>query len=130
MLDESIVSHDEVIRAKYDANAVSINMKFGKLGGLTNLVKARDLVQDLAMAVSVEDMWGGDIITAATSHVAATTRPESLLMTSFFNDWTDGHLCGYQPRSINGFGSAPTGPGLGVEVDQGRLGAPLFSVNL
>lgn len=66
--------------------------------------------------------------TAATSHVAATTRPESLIMTPFFNDWTDGHLCGHQPRSSGGFGSAPTGPGLGVEVDIGRLGKPLFSV--
>lgn len=128
VLDESIVNHDEVVRAKFEANAVSINMKFGKLGGLTNLVKARDLIQDLNMAVSVEDMWGGDIITAATSHVAATTRPESLLMTPFFNDWTDGHLCGHNPRSVDGFGSAPTGPGLGVEVDLGRLGAPLFSI--
>ena len=130
VLDESIVNQDEVIRAKYEANAVSINMKFGKLGGLTNLVKARDLVQDLNMAVSVEDMWGGDIITAATSHVAATTRPESLLMTPFFNDWTDGHVCGYQPRSADGFGSAPTGPGLGIEVDPGRLGKHLFSIDL
>lgn len=128
VLDESITSQDEVYRAKYEANAVSVNLKFGKLGGLTNLVKARDLLQDLNLAVSVEDMWGGDIITAATSHVAATTRPESLLMTPFFNDWTDGHLAGYSPRSENGFGSAPTAPGLGIEVDESRLGAPLFSI--
>ncbi|MFC3174013.1 mandelate racemase/muconate lactonizing enzyme family protein [Novosphingobium bradum] len=128
VLDESIVDNDEVYRAKYEANAVSINLKFGKLGGLTNLVRARDLVQDLNMAVSVEDMWGGDIITAATSHIAATTRPESLLMTPFFNDWTDGHTAGYSPRSQNGFGSAPTAPGLGIEVDAGYLGQPEFVV--
>jgi L-alanine-DL-glutamate epimerase-like enolase superfamily enzyme len=128
VLDESVVNSDEVIRAKYEANAVSINIKFGKLGGLTKVVKARDLVQDLNMAVSVEDMWGGDIITAATSHIAATTRPESLLMTPFFNDWTNGHVCGHQPRSVDGWGSAPTGPGLGVEVDTQRLGEPLFKV--
>lgn len=128
VLDESIVNHDEVFRAKYEANAVSINLKFGKLGGLTNVVKARDLLQDLNMAVSVEDMWGGDIITAATSHVAATTRPESLLMTPFFNDWTDGHLANYSPRSSDGFGSAPTAPGLGIEVDISKLGQPLFTV--
>jgi cis-L-3-hydroxyproline dehydratase len=66
-LDESIISHDEVV----EANAVSINMKVGKLGGLTNLIKLRDLVQDIN-----EDMWGGDIITAAISHVAATTPPD------------------------------------------------------
>lgn len=128
VLDESIVNNDEVYRAKYEANAVSINLKFGKLGGLSNVVKARDLLQDLNMAVSVEDMWGGDIITAATSHVAATTRPESLLMTPFFNDWTDGHLANYSPRSSGGYGSAPTAPGLGIEVDTDRLGKPVLSV--
>lgn len=130
VLDESIVNDDEVFRAKYEANAVSVNLKFGKLGGLTNVARARDLLQNLNMAVSVEDMWGGDIITAATSHVAATTRPESLLMTPFFNDWTDGHLADYTPRSANGYGSAPTAPGLGIEVNTDRLGKPLFSVGV
>jgi L-alanine-DL-glutamate epimerase-like enolase superfamily enzyme len=105
-----------------------VNLNFGKLGGLTNVVKARDLLQDLNLAVSVEDMWCGDIITAATSHVAATTRPESLLMTPLFNDWTDGHVAGYQPRSKDGFGSAPSAPGLRIEVDESRLGPPLFRV--
>jgi cis-L-3-hydroxyproline dehydratase len=36
-------------------------------------------------------------------------------------------VAGYEPRSSGGRGSAPTGPGLGVEVDLGRLGAPLWS---
>ena len=85
-------------------------------------------MQELNLMVSVEDMWGGDVITAAVSHLAASTRPENLLMTSFFNDWTDGHVAGYQPRSVDGRGSAPTGPGLGIEVDESLLGAPLFSV--
>ncbi|MFE7422179.1 mandelate racemase/muconate lactonizing enzyme family protein [Rhodococcus sp. NPDC057529] len=128
VLDESIIDSTEVFRAKNDANAVSINLKFGKLGGLTNVARMRDLVQELNMLVSVEDMWGGDVITAATSHVAATTRPESLLMTPFFNDWTDGHVAGHQPRSVKGRGSAPTGPGLGITVDVEALGAPLFVV--
>jgi cis-L-3-hydroxyproline dehydratase len=46
---------------------------------------------------------------------------------SFMNDWTNEHVAGYEPRSSGGRGSAPTGPGLGVEVDLGRLGAPLWS---
>lgn len=128
VLDESIVTADDVCRAKYEANAVSVNLKLGRVGGLTNAVRLRDLMQDLNMAVSIEDMWGGDIITAATSHIAATTRPESLLMTPFFNDWTDGHLAHHQPRSDRGFGSAPRGPGLGIEVDVQKLGRPLFTV--
>ena len=78
------------------------------------------------MSVSLEDMWGGDIITAAVSHLAASTSPDHLMNVSFFNDWTDGHVAGHQPRSASGRGSAPTAPGLGIEVDAARLGEPVF----
>jgi L-alanine-DL-glutamate epimerase-like enolase superfamily enzyme len=43
------------------------------------------------------------------------------------NDWTQEHIAGYQPRSGEGIGHTPTGPGLGVEVDTALLGEPLFS---
>jgi cis-L-3-hydroxyproline dehydratase len=128
VLDESIVTASDVFSAKHDAGAVSINIKLSRVGGLTAAARMRDLMQELNLMVSVEDMWGGDIITAAVSHVAASTRPESLLMTSFFNDWTDGHVAGYHPRSRDGRGSAPTGPGLGIDVDAERLGEPLFTI--
>ena len=42
------------------------------------------------------------------------------------NDWTVEHIAGYQPRSRDGRGPVPHGPGLGIEVDTDRLGAPLF----
>jgi len=128
VLDESIIDFTELYRAKYEANAVSVNVKISRVGGLTNAARMRDLMQELNLMVSIEDMWGGDVITAAVSHIAASTRPEYLLMTSFFNDWTDGHVAGYSPRSVNGRGSAPTGPGLGVTVDAKVLGEPLFVI--
>jgi L-alanine-DL-glutamate epimerase-like enolase superfamily enzyme len=127
VLDESIVTLSDVYEAKR-AGASSINIKISRVGGITGAALMRDVMQELNLMVSVEDMWGGDLITAAVSHLAASTRPESLLMTSFMNDWTDGHVAGYRPRSVNGRGSAPTGPGLGVEVDAELLGEPLFAV--
>jgi hypothetical protein len=45
---------------------------------------------------------------------------------SFFNDWTDGHVAGHQPRSVMGRGRAPSAPGLGIDVDATRLGQPIF----
>ena len=130
VLDESIVNLADVYEAKQCAGVSSINIKLSRVGGLTNAALMRDLMQELNLMVSVEDMWGGDVITAAVSHVAASTRPENLLMTSFFNDWTDGHVAGYQPRSVNGRGSAPTGPGLGITVDTALLDNALFSVDI
>jgi L-alanine-DL-glutamate epimerase-like enolase superfamily enzyme len=128
VLDESIVTLSDLYEAKRSAGVSSVNIKISRVGGLTSAALMRDVMQELNLMVSVEDMWGGDLITAAVSHLAASTRPESLLMTSFMNDWTDGHIAGYQPRSVNGRGSAPTGPGLGIEIDTSLLGEPLFSV--
>jgi cis-L-3-hydroxyproline dehydratase len=128
VLDESIVTLSDVYEAKQAAGVSSINIKISRVGGLTGAARMRDVMQELNLGVSVEDMWGGDVITAAVSHLAASTRPESLLMVSFMNDWTDGRIAGHQPRSAGGRGSAPTGPGLGIEVDTSRLGEPLFSV--
>lgn len=121
VLDESILTQADVFRAKYDAGAVSINIKISRVGGLTQAARMRDLMQDLDLMVSVEDTWGGDIVTAAVSHIAASTRPENFQNASFMNDWTDGHVAGYAPRSVNGRGSAPTGPGLGIEVSTDGL---------
>ena len=127
VLDESILTTKDVFRAKYDAGAVSINVKISRVGGLTEAARIRDLMQDLNLMISIEDTWGGDVVTAAVSHLAASTRPENLLNVSFMNDWTDGHIAGWQPRSVAGRGSAPTGPGLGINVSTEGL-EPLFSV--
>jgi L-alanine-DL-glutamate epimerase-like enolase superfamily enzyme len=127
VLDESVVTLSDLYQAKR-SGASSVNIKISRVGGLTGAALMRDVMQELNLMVSVEDTWGGDLITAAVSHLAASTRPESLLMTSFMNDWTDGHIAGYQPRSVNGRGSAPAAPGLGIEVDTSLLGPPLFSV--
>ena len=65
-------------------------------------------------------------MTAAVSHLAASARPDALFTVSFMNDWTNEHVAGYVPRSRGGFGAAPAGPGLGVDVDVERLGAPVL----
>lgn len=117
VLDESILDLADVFGAKNNAGAVSINIKISRVGGITEAARMRDLMQDLDMMVSVEDTWGGDIVTAAVSHLAASTRPENFQNASAMNDWTDGHVAGYQPRSTHGRGSAPTGPGLGIDVN-------------
>jgi len=112
----------------HEARAMeAFNLKISKVGGLTKARQMRDLADALGLTVTIEDTWGGDLVTAAVSHLAASTRARTLFTVSFMNDWTNEHVAGYEPRSSGGRGSAPTGPGLGVEVDLGRLGAPLWS---
>jgi L-alanine-DL-glutamate epimerase-like enolase superfamily enzyme len=127
VLDEVISDVHSLLRA-YEARAMeAINLKISKVGGLTNAKLLRDLAHRLGLRVTIEDTWGGDVTTAAISHLAASTPVETLFTVSFMNDWTNEHIAGYQPRSRDGVGSAPRAPGLGVEIDVSALGEPVFS---
>jgi cis-L-3-hydroxyproline dehydratase len=97
-----------------------------RVGGLSKARLLRDVCDELGIQVTIEDMWGGDIVSATSAHLAASTRAQCLLTVSFMNDWTNEHVAGHQPRSTDGFGSAPAGPGLGIDVDEAKLGKPLF----
>jgi L-alanine-DL-glutamate epimerase-like enolase superfamily enzyme len=119
VLDEVITDAQALIRA-YGAME-AINLKIGRVGGLTKARLIRDLGTELGLRFTIEDSWGGDVTTAAVAHLAASTKPEHLLMASFMNDWTLDHVAGYEPRSLRGRGAAPTLPGLGVEVDTSAL---------
>jgi L-alanine-DL-glutamate epimerase-like enolase superfamily enzyme len=127
VLDEVILDVSSLLRAFHAGGMEAINLKISKFGGLTGSKLVRDLAQQLGLKLTIEDSWGGDLTTAAVSHLAAGTAPETLFTVSFMNDWVNEHIAGYQPRSQHGRGSAPTGPGLGVEVDVERLGKPLFT---
>lgn len=127
VLDETIVDVQTLLRAWEAGALVGVNLKLGRLGGLTGARLLRDLGVSLGLGVSVEDSWGGDLTTAAVSHLAASTAPGALEMVSFMNDWTNEHLAGRRPRSLAGRGAAPDGPGLGVEVDAELLGEPFAS---
>jgi cis-L-3-hydroxyproline dehydratase len=127
VLDESIADVHSLLRAFHAGAMDAINLKISKVGGLTKARLVRDLSQDLGVRLTIEDTWGGDLATAAISHLAGSTRPASLFTVSFMNDWVREHIAGYQPRSRNGFGFTPEGPGLGVDVDPHAVGEPLFS---
>ena len=127
--DETVVDLPTLVAAREVAQAGSVNLKVGRLGGLTAARRMRDAAVGLGMTVTLEDTWGGDVATAAVAHLAATTAAADMLSTSFFNDWTVEHVApDVRPVSVHGRGSAPMRPGLGVEVDASLLGRPLFSV--
>lgn len=126
--DEVVDDLQTLLRAVHEGGAGAVNLKVSKVGGLTKAKLLRDVCEELGVQVTIEDTWGGDVVSATSAHLAATTRPRTLLTVSFMNDWTKEHVAGHQPRSVNGVGRAPTGPGLGIEVDVGKLGEPVLSV--
>jgi L-alanine-DL-glutamate epimerase-like enolase superfamily enzyme len=126
ILDEVITDTQSLLRAWNAGGMEALNLKISKFGGLSGAKFIRDLAERLGLRLTIEDSWGGDLVTAAVSHLAASTSESALFSVSFMNDWTNEHIAGHQPRSRNGIGAAPSTPGLGVEVDIEMLGEPLF----
>lgn len=124
--DEIVTDVPSLLAAVREGGGGGINLKISRVGGLSKARVLRDLAEALGIALTIEDTWGGDVVTAAVSHLAATVRPEALFTVSFMNDWVNEHIAGYQPRSRHGTGAPPGGAGLGVEVDRSSLGTPLF----
>ncbi len=127
VLDEVITDLPTLVRAATADAMDHVNLKVGRVGGLTKARLMRDAAVDLGLTLTIEDSWGGDIVTAAVGHLAAGVPPAQLFAASYMNDWTVEHVAGYQPRSRDGRGPVPLDPGLGVEVDIDRLGPPLFA---
>jgi cis-L-3-hydroxyproline dehydratase len=127
--DEIVTDVPSLLAAVQQGGAGGINLKLSRVGGPSKARVMRDVCESLGVSMTIEDTWGGDIVTAAASHFAATVRPELLFMVSFMNDWTLEHVAGYEPRSKDGWGAPPAGPGLGIAVDVSALGRPLFVVS-
>lgn len=121
VLDEVITDLRALVTASQHDALDGVNIKLARVGGLNRARILRDLAAGLGLEITIEDTWGGDIVTAAVSHLAASTPPDALLTVSFMNDWVLDHIAGHHPRSAGGRGAAPDGPGLGIEVDQERL---------
>lgn len=127
ILDEVIVDLGDLVRAWNDHALEGINLKISRVGGLTPARVIRDAAQQLGLIVNIEDAWGGDLASAAVSHLAASTAPGTVRLVSFTNDWVNEHVAGHLPRSRDGRGAAPSRPGLGVTVDDALLGAAFAS---
>jgi len=111
ILDETIDSIGVLLRANADQAMDAINIKISKFGGLTKARQARDLAIELGIAVTIEDSWGGDIITAAIAHLAHSTPPEFLFTATDFNNYVTVSIADGAPFNENGWMRAPQVPG-------------------
>ncbi|MCW5943550.1 MAG: mandelate racemase/muconate lactonizing enzyme family protein [Fimbriimonadaceae bacterium] len=128
VLDESVDSLDRLVRAKADLACDVVNLKISKLGGLTRARQARDFCADQGIAMTIEDSWGGDIVTAAIAHLAHSTPPEFLFTATDFNSYVTRSIAAGAPQRAKGRLAASLAPGLGVEPRLEVLGAPCLVV--
>jgi L-alanine-DL-glutamate epimerase-like enolase superfamily enzyme len=128
VLDEVIDSVDMILRGHADQAMDVVNLKISKLGGLTKTKQARDLCVSLGIAMTLEDSWGGDIVTAAIAHLAHSTPPEFLFTATDFNSYVTVSIAEGAPRRVNGRMAASTAPGLGVTPRLDVLGKALVEI--
>lgn len=128
ILDENIDSLEVLLRGHADRAMDVVNIKISKFGGLTKARQARDLCASLGVAMTIEDSWGGDIVTAAIAHLAHSTPPELLFTTTDFNSYVTVSIADGAPRRVGGRLSASQQPGLGVTPKFDVLGSPVVEI--
>jgi L-alanine-DL-glutamate epimerase-like enolase superfamily enzyme len=129
VLDEVINDIGTLLRGHGDLAMDVVNLKISKFGGLTKAKLARDLCVELGIAMTIEDTWGGDIVTAAIAHLAHSTPEQFRFTSTDFNSYVTVSIAAGAPQRVQGRMAASTAPGLGVKPRLDVLGAPVLSVH-
>lgn len=129
VLDENVDSLEMLLQAKRDLAMDVVNLKISKLGGLTKTKQARDLCVSMGIAMTLEDSWGGDITTAAISHLAHSTPEEFRFTSTDFNSYVTVSTAEGAPQREQGFMAASTDAGLGVTPKMDVLGPRVLEVS-
>ncbi|WP_297767749.1 enolase C-terminal domain-like protein [uncultured Roseovarius sp.] len=102
----------------------AVALKLSKFGGLSATRRARDLCLHLGAKMCIECTWGSDIVTAAALHLGAATPPGRVLNVCDLSGYVSPRLASDAPSRSAGRIAPPNGLGLGITIDEGRLGIP------
>lgn len=122
ILDENIDGIAALLRGHADGAMDVINLKISKVGGLSRARVIRDLCVALNIPMTIEDSWGGDIITAAIAHLAHSTPEAMRFSATDFNSYVKVQNASGAPQREAGRMAASDAPGLGIEPNTAALG--------
>jgi L-alanine-DL-glutamate epimerase-like enolase superfamily enzyme len=128
ILDEVLTDVSAIVQAHGAGALDAVRLKLANVGGITPTRRARDVAVELGLPLTVEDSGGGDIVTTAALHVACSTEPRFVLGGYLPSTMVAEQIARDAPRASGGVARLPAGPGLGIEVDEAALGAPLLRV--
>lgn len=128
VLDEVIDSVPALLKGYADQAMDVVNIKISKFGGLTKAKLARDLCVQMGLGLTLEDSWGGDIVTAAISHLAHSTPVQNRFTSTDFNSYVDRPFAKGAPKRENGTFRASQAEGLGIKVDVQQIGRPIATI--
>ena len=128
VLDEVITGVDSLTRGLADGAMDVINLKISKVGGLTKARLIRDLCVYAGIPMTIEDTWGGDIVTATIAHLAQSTPEEFCFSATDFNSYGTVDIADGAPKRVDGIMRAPDTAGLGIVPIRTALGNPVLEV--
>ncbi|WP_417310159.1 cis-3-hydroxy-L-proline dehydratase [Devosia sp.] len=127
ILDEVIGDVDGLMHGFADDAMDVINLKISKVGGLTKAKLIRDLCVARRIPMTIEDTWGGDIVTATIAHLARSTPEEFCFSATDFNSYVTQPIASGAPVREDGTMTAADRPGLGIDPMSNALGSPVLS---
>jgi L-alanine-DL-glutamate epimerase-like enolase superfamily enzyme len=125
ILDETIDGINALLRAQGDLAMDAINLKISKVGGLSKARLVRDLCVALQIPMTIEDSWGGDIVTSAIAHLAHSTPERFRFSCTDFNSYVTVCNAIGAPHRVDGRMAAGDEAGLGIVPDFDSLGPPV-----
>ena len=128
VLDEVVTGTDMLIRAIAEDAMDIINLKISKVGGLTKARLMRDICVDAGIPMTIEDTWGGDIVTAAIAHLARSTPKDFCFTATDFNSYGTVSIAEGAPERVEGRMTAADRPGLGITPRFEVLGKPVLVI--
>lgn len=128
VLDENIGSAGDLVEGIADDAFDVINLKISKVGGLTKAKLMRDLCVAHGIPMTIEDTWGGDIVTATIAHLARSTPERFSFTATDFNSYVTVSVAEGAPERVNGRMTASNAPGLGITPKFDVLGEPVLVI--
>ena len=128
VLDENIGSVTDLLKGIAEDAFDVINLKISKVGGLTKAKLMRDLCVANGIPMTIEDTWGGDIVTATIAHLARSTPEKFCFTATDFNSYGTVSIADGAPQRVNGTMTTMDEPGLGIEPKFEVLGEPVLVI--
>jgi L-alanine-DL-glutamate epimerase-like enolase superfamily enzyme len=126
-IDERLETLHDMQRIVGDGIGEIVNIKIGRVGGLTKARRLRDMAVANSMRVLVMATGGSVVADSDAAHLAQSTPRENLIAT-----WACQDMLTVDPappdqgaRNVEGAAAAPDLPGLGVAPIEDRLGDPV-----
>ena len=123
IVDETLASRDDAERLIGERACHAFNLRISKCGGLVNTRYLRDLASRAGIGFQLGAQVGETAILSAAGRHFATRSRGTLFCEGSFGSLLLEEDVGDRDLTFGPAGRAPTleGPGLGVEVDAGRL---------